>query len=367
MLLVLGTVGAVLSGTRLSPLFVLTLVLLYALWTTGARLPPLTRLITPAAALFGVLLALVFLVFALFDLDLFSTLRGVEANRAAGLFLEPSHLALYVMPLWLIAFARPAFRPLLWACMLLFVATQFTFSMVGVLGGFIALKLLLDSKSLRHTLFSMLKVLLVVSAALVLIYSVPDLIVINGIELATYINNRIFGFVARAGDENFSLSPLVIVQGVELATLSLISSSGLGVGLGNMGINEAIYSQSPTRDILIAVTADFESLNLRDGGILLNKLAAELGFMVLPFLWLLARAAMRIRTMPHSHARHVHIVLGGLALALLLVRALPYFAAPTCLVILSLASLTHLGPKRRKRKSRTRAQRRSAPQLAAQM
>lgn len=359
-LLGFGTVGTVLSGTALSPLFVMTVALLFALWWTGARLPPMTRLITPAAALFGVVLASLFVVFALFGFDLFSTLRGVEANRAAGLFLEPSHLALYVMPLWLIAFSRQSFRPLLYACMLFLVAAQFTFSMFAVLAAFFGLKAILDSQSLRHSLTTMLKAASFVVAALVLVYSVPDLLVINNVELPTYINNRIFGFVAREGDENFSLSPLVIVQGVELAGLSLSASEGLGVGLGNMGINESIFSQSPTRDILVRVTADFENLNLRDGGILLNKVVAEIGIFVLPFLWLLARAALRIRSLPRSRARHFHMVLAALTVTLLLVRAIPYFAAPTCLAILSLASLLHGRRQRRKR-------RRRAPRLSVQL
>ncbi len=351
-LLGLGTVGAVLSGTALSPLFVMTVALLFALWWTGARLPPMTRLITPAAALFGVLLATCFVVMAVLGFDLFSALRGVEANRPAGLFLEPSHLALYVMPLWLIAYSKQSLRPILYVCLLFLVATQFTFSMFAVVSAFIGLKVIFESKSMRHTLATLLKSMAVVAAALFLVYSVPDLLVINDIELPTYINNRIFGFVAREGDENFSLSPLVIVQGVELAGLSIDASKGLGVGLGNMGINEAIYSQSPTRDILVRVTAEFESLNLRDGGILMNKLVGEIGIFVLFFAWLLARAALRIRSLPRSRARHLHIVFAALTVTLLLVRAIPYFAAPTCLAILSLASLLHGGLKRRKRRRR---------------
>lgn len=355
-LLVMGTVGAVLSGTRVSPLFVGTVILLYALWWSGARLPPVTRLVTPGAALFGVLLATAFVVPAVWGYDLFSAARGVPANRVAGLFLEPSHLAIYVMPLWLIAFQQRSYRPVLLICLVILAPSQFTFSMAAILLIFFGLRALLVSPSLTHTLASFSKLGLVLALAAWVVYLVPDLFVLDGIPLATYLASRLFGFGALPGDDNFSVSPLVILQGFELAAMSIDASRGLGVGLGNLGTNEAIYGLSASRAIIVSVTAGGIDLNLRDGGILLNKLAGEIGIMIILLAGVVANGFGKIRAMPASRSRDMHVIIMSILFTVLFVRALPYFAAPTCLAILTLASLVHGGAKIGRRRRRVRRQ-----------
>lgn len=353
-LLLFGTVGAVLSGTRLTPLFAATVLLLYALWWSGARLPPASALVTPGAALFGVLLSTLFVVIAGLGFDLFATARGIPSNRPAGLFLEPSHLAIYTLPLWLIAFSRPRYRPLLLICLLILAPTQFTFSMAAVVLAYAGLRAMLTAKSLSQSLRSLSKVGIALALAAWVVYLVPDLLVLDGVPLATYMSSRLLGLGAQLGEENFSLSPLVVLQGVELAGLSIAASDGLGVGLGNLGINEAIFGSSASRAIIITATADGSDLNLRDGGILINKLAGEVGILLVVILWVVIVAWKRLRALPASLARHVHLVFLAVIATLLLVRALPYFAAPTCLAILSLASLAQGGLKKVKRRRRRR-------------
>jgi hypothetical protein len=146
----------------------------------------------------------------------------------------------------------------------------------------------------------------------------------------------------------------VILQGFELAGMSLAASRGLGVGLGNLGTNEAIYGMSASRDIIVSVTAGAIDLNLRDGGILLNKLTGEIGIMMLLLAGVVVRAFGKIRAMPASRARDLHLIVMTILVTVVFVRALPYFAAPTCLAILALASLLHGGAKIGRRRRRLR-------------
>ncbi len=339
LLLVAGGSGAIVSGTGFQVLFLPTLLLLAWMWRSGTRIDPRRPLVTPRAAMFGVLVSSAFLLAAQFDLDLYSWLRDIPSNRPAGLFLEPSHFALYVGPLWLIAYGRRRYRPALVAALLYFLSTLFSMTLVAVLGAAWILRALLAAKSFA----GLGRAAVATGVAAGVLYGVvrfaPDLIEIDGLPLGDYITHRVIGLFDVQGDGIVKLSPLVILQGFEIAGESFVASLGLGVGLGNLGVNEAINATSGARELINRVTTGFIDLNLRDGAILANKLVGELGVLALAVPWMIWRAALRVRAMPPGGNRHFHTVMLSTLCCLVLVRALPYFSAPTALSIAVLASL----------------------------
>lgn len=335
-----GLVGAVISGTGVRLLSLMTIVLLALVWRAGTRLSPEQALITPGAAMFGVLLSTAFLVPAQFGFDFFSWLRDIPANRAAGLYQEPSHFGLYVGPLWLIAFASGRHRLLLVVLMLYYLATLFSMSLAGLLGMGWAVHAVLGARSLRRIVRICVVAAIALSGLFAILRTAPDLVLVANVPIGDFVTERVAGFFSDEVDETIGISPLVVLQGFEIAGRSFSASLGLGVGLGNLGVNEGINSTVPTRELVNRITAGNVDLNLRDGAILANKVVGELGILALAIPWLAVVAGQRIRAMGAGPARAYLTVMLTVVLCQLLLRGLSYFAAPTCLAILTLATLS---------------------------
>lgn len=341
-----GLAGAVLSGTPVTPLFIGTVVLLYLLWSRGARWQPGRRLLRPSVAMVGVVLAHLALIPNLFGFDLFELLRGVPSNRAAGLFAEPSHFGLYVTPLWLLAYSRPRYRPLLIVLLLLSAGLVFSLTNLLFLAIAAAVVLALRVRSLRHAAVSFGVFAAVVAALTAALVTWGDAVEIDGMPLSNYVSERVVQLFVDPEESEIGISSLAVLQGVDIARGSVTASLGLGVGLGNLGINEAINSGSLYRELMFRATGSEQDLNLRDGGLLLNKLIGEMGIFAVLVLVLTIGQFRRVRALEPAAARHYHTALLALLVTQLFVRGLPYFSAPSCLMIVSLASLAHAGAAR---------------------
>lgn len=335
--LVLGGTGALLSGTPISAFSPTTLVVLCAVWLCGAGLQGRrSQLFSPRAAAVGVMLIMAFLLLSRAGWDAFEIVSGQPRNRGAGLFMEPSHLALYLMPLWLIAYQGRCLRLWLIAALVLVVTTSFSASLAA---------LLLFAYGLHiHTLGvaasgRKLPAAAVVTAVLTLGATMPLPITIGDMPVQDYIGDRLRGLLVSDTTEAYNLSSLVVLQGFELAYLSLTSSFGLGVGVGNLGLSAQVIDQSAYRGLINALTDDGLDLNLRDGGMLASKIVGETGVLALGFFWLLKRHVEGVSKLRWSPLRDYHLAITATLVCLLFVRALPYFAAPTCLAIASLGSL----------------------------
>ncbi|MGS0755707.1 hypothetical protein ACVBEH_14130 [Roseateles sp. GG27B] len=110
-LLVAGICGGVLSGTPIGLFFLTTLGLFSMLWLVGGKNPVSLQVITPKTAFYGVLIGTLLLWCSrITGFDIFIKLTGESVNRPTGLFSEPSHLALYLLPLIVIAWERVSNR-----------------------------------------------------------------------------------------------------------------------------------------------------------------------------------------------------------------------------------------------------------------
>jgi hypothetical protein len=361
-LLIAGFIGACLSFTPAAAFFVANTLMLTLMWIIGAGLRPGTDLlITPRMAFIGVAIATAFMVLSLLGWDAQTMILKFPTNRGAGLFTEPSHYALFVMPLWLIAYQEHHYRPILYAalvftCVTCFSATLLAFGVIAM-----GLNLFLAAPEPRGSASKFGRQLLVFALVAILAYFATAHIGVEGTPLRAYIQNRING-VFNGGDADApNLSSLVVLQGVELAQLSVVESSGLGVGLGNFGLSEQIASQSDFKSLINAVTIDARDLNLRDGALLANKLVGELGVFSLLIPVGLVVYLRRIRNLPDPRSRRYHGAFAAALLCLLFVRGLPYFAGPTCLALFAMAGLLHHGQPVRAHREQRRA--RSTPTL----
>jgi hypothetical protein len=339
-LAVIGGVGAWLSGTRLSAMSLATLVLLAAIWICGAGLRgSRSQLFAPRTAAIGVLIIMLFLLLSRAGWDAFSIISGETTSRPAGLFMEPSHLALYLLPLWMIAYQRRRYRVPLVAALVIVIATSFSASLGAFLLVAYALHVFARGGSNGSRMGGRLRAAVLVVLVLTLVSTLPLPISIGETPVQAYIGERLRGLMVGDDTEVYNVSSLVVLQGIELAYLSFVSSLGLGVGAGNLGLSQRVLDESVYKALIDSVTASGLTLNTRDGGILVNKIIGEMGLLALAFLWVGVSYLRRLTTVEANAARDYHLAFAATLVCLLFVRALPYFAAPACLALVSVASV----------------------------
>lgn len=334
-----GFLGAGLSGTPVTLFFVSTVVVLACMWTVGAGLRGYdSLLITCRGAFVGVLVSSGFLLLAVLGWDAMSFFQGAPTNRPSGLYGEPSHYALFVMPLWLIAYQHRQYRAWLYVALAFSLVTCFS----ATLAAFLIFALVLTTyQSTAHANLSLYKVtrLLIAGSTLaILAYFLSDLLFLDGVSIRDYVGSRLYTLIRPDDDDAFNLSSLVLLQGIELAKLSFSHSLGMGVGLGNFGTSTLVLDQSAYRS-LINTIMNGSDLSLRDGGLLASKLVGELGVFALPIALLLVRHFRRLNATLDAKLLGYHGAFSVALLCALFIRALPYFSAPVCLAVFSMAGL----------------------------
>ena len=334
-----GFVGALLSGTPISALFVATVVLLACMYVFGAGLRGFdTVLITPNAAFVGVLIASSFLLFSVLGWDAMSIVQGKPTNRGAGLFIEPSHYALFVMPLWLMAFQKRQYRIWLYVALVFSIVKCFSATLLAFTTIAFVLTAYLQNSLIKLDLHKAGRWCAGGLVLLLVTYGLAGFVYVDDEPLQGYVGSRLYSLVNPDDAEAYNLSSLVALQGIELAKISITHSLGLGVGLGNFGTSEQIVNQSDYRTVIQTIT-DGEDLNLRDGASLASKLVGELGILSLAVTLLLVRCFRNLKNVRNSRIMGYHGAIAVVLVCLLFVRALPYFSAPACLAFLSIVGL----------------------------
>lgn len=338
--LVTGLVGGVLSGTPIGGFFLVTLLLLGGLASAGMRLSTERCLISPSKAFSGLVVSVVFLFMSVvLGFDAFRILTGSVVHRGVGIFAEPSHLALYLTPLFIIAWAMPRRRP--WLVVMGLLTVLMAFSLTLVLCLLLAILLVgrfgQTGSRKRKGAGGYLGMIAGMTALVVALPLLP--ISIGGVPVGEYVSARLDSLSAGDDTENHNASGLVVLQGVQLATDSFNASRSLGVGAGNFGTSATVLEGNVYRDLINAITAGNGDLNLRDGAILINKVVGEFGIFAVLILWGLLTALRRVKQIQRPSINLYHLAFLCSAISLLFFRALPYFSAPGSLAILSLAAL----------------------------
>lgn len=335
----IGFAGAFLSGTPASVFFMATIAMFTGMWVVGAGLSKEDSvLISPESAFFGVLFSSGFLLLSVLGWDAMSFMQGAATNRGSGLYLEPSHYALFVMPLWLIAYQHRGFRPWLYASLVFSLLQCFSITLVAFIACALVMHVYLSRDQGNNGFHKQGRRIVAGVMLVALAYSASNVLTVDGVLLKDYVGTRLYGLMNPNETGTYNLTSLVVLQGLELAQLSFSESFGMGVGLGNFGISDQIVDQSGFRTLINSVM-DGGDLNLRDGGILANKLVGELGILALAIPLILVLYIRRLKAILDGHTLGYHAALAVTLVCLLLVRALPYFSAPVCLTILSLAGV----------------------------
>ncbi|MGV8933473.1 MAG: hypothetical protein ACOH1I_02570 [Gallionellaceae bacterium] len=334
-----GLVGATLSGTPITPFFIATVAVLACMWTVGASLRGRDSvLITERGAFVGVLASSAFLLLSVLGWDAMSLLQGAPTIRPSGLYFEPSHYALYVMPLWLIAFQHRQYRPWLYAALALAAGLCFSTTLAIFLMCALALRVYLNTARADYSFNRFGRQLIAGAVLAILVYYVSNLMFIDGVSVQAYVGSRLNGLVNLDDAAFYNVSSLVVLQGIELAQLSFSQSLGFGVGLGNFGTSPHILNLSAYRDLVNSIIMGSD-LSLRDGGLLASKLVGELGILALAIPLLLAHYFRRLKAQTSSQLLYYHGAFAVALVCLMFARALPYFSAPACLAVFSLARL----------------------------
>jgi hypothetical protein len=338
-LLASGFLGAQFSGTTAGAFFVATTMMLTLMWTIGAGLRPgADVLITSRMAFIGVCIATAFMTLSLLGWDAQTMILKIPTNRGAGLFIEPSHYALFVMPLWLLAYQERRYRLVLYAALVFFFLTCFSATLVAFVVITLCFSLFITNASQGWGWLRVGRRLVAVSTVVVVGYYATIPVNVVGMPLHYYIGDRINGILNAGDPVSTNLSSLVVLQGVELAHISLVESRGFGVGLGNFGLSEKIVNQSDFRSTINAVAYGMD-LNLRDGGLMANKLIGELGLFSLLIPVSLCLYLVRIKRMRDFRSQRYHAAFAVALICLLFVRVLPNFSGPACLALFSLAGV----------------------------
>jgi hypothetical protein len=338
-LLLAGLVGAKLSGTPIELIFFVSLLAFSSIWLLSSNSNFIFELLTPRMALLGLLVILFFLmVNKFFGFNLYSYLTGFATARSSGLFGEPSHLAIYSIPLLAIAWNKNQHRIwvyLIWA-LLAIEAFSLTLIIMTLLLVFIMLWSRRSTANFNYK--NIKKYLYIVSSVFAISVVFLPFINISGVNSYDYAFSRVNG-IFNSTDE-LNLSSLVVLQGWDLAKESFFQSYGLGVGIGNFGQSyQIIQNNNINRELILSIMGS--DLNLRDGAILFNKIIGELGVFSLVFFWWLVVSFKFLRGLPESNFKLVTVAFITLAFSLIFVRALPYFSAPTLLAFLSIGVLVN--------------------------
>ena len=275
------------------------------------------------------------LCFQIFEIGLLS--QYWMLNKPSGLFTEPSHLAMYLLPI--IGYRLLVnYRDFL-AIISIGIIMGFFNSATFVIGILLIVLMLICRKLVFHT--NNLNAILILTIALI---GITTLIAQNILSL-NILTERLYAIyqVINRGDPSgiTNASAIVWLNGWSQAYENLIITKGLGLGINQMGcgdfINVGMFSEH------IQLWTGGTVLNSNDGSFLASKLISELGALgILIICYLVARSSTAILkylimvkgVSAPDQKFYVANAIGGLAiLVLLFVRGNGYFLEPVILVL----------------------------------
>lgn len=242
--------------------------------------------------------------------------------RPSGLFLEPSHFALAVVPLLVALLMSPNLR---WrgfgllitvlAVLLGASATLFLLLALGLLVGWLLMRQ--QAPSLLVVLRAML-VSGLVGAMAYLSPFWPDFV------------DRVQSLGTQSAEAN--VSSVVYVMGWELAAENLRNTGGWGLGFNRMGCQPRPF----TDGVEVLDLLGLEDGNYNDGSFLIAKALSELGLWVLVLLPLLAgmglRKARALSAGPEGSTARLMLALLICGMAGAFLRGTGYFSGPVLMM-----------------------------------
>ncbi len=251
-----------------------------------------------------------------------------------GLFNEPSHFALYIIPLLayrLLANPKDSLG-------LLCLGAGFIFlpSTTLLIGGLLIGVVIYLSKSKKITSLRTIMALSMVSLFIFMI--IADVLPMP--DTKARIINLFVGTEVEAAN-HLNMSSIVWLNGWSQAYQTFISTYGLGLGFNQMGCGN--FRDIGYYSLLIQAALSGDMLNAEDGSLLSAKLISELGYAGLFIIFALSwKSFAAIRDLIHSrpfrgtvkHDIHVLRATGAISILIyLFVRSGPYFVMPVILAM----------------------------------
>jgi hypothetical protein len=208
---------------------------------------------------------IIIIIFCLMD---FMGINITYSTAYAGLFLEPSHLALYILPFICFRLLNDStdFLSIISSVLIFALMQNSTF-----LIGFLFILMLMFVKNFKKILINKIVILKIITGALIL--SFISIYLFNFDKVI----DRVIGIIYGGDDpEYFNMSSVVWINGWSQALEYLDKTSYFGVGINTMGNdkyeNFGYYSDRIYETIGVV-------LNSKDGSFMASKIISELGLL----------------------------------------------------------------------------------------
>lgn len=281
------------------------------------------EVIEPTHALVGLVVIFLFLCMATMGFDLYSILKHSPTNRPSGLYLEPSHIALFASPLIFTVIKSQQTR--IFGILLTVFISVLAFTLTNLaLTGLVMVCYILHSLFSGHWKVAKTNGFLIMFMAILLFAFTLH---------SSYLRDRL-----ETTKETKNGSMLVYLNGWLLAESTILHTNGLGLGPGAMGCSEAINNDPKTLSARPGVTSfNGEIICVRSGSFLASKVISELGWLGIIVVALLCYQLARVFISALSFEFDLLLV-GSLCLTatLFFIRGVTYFSAPTVFCILML-------------------------------
>lgn len=205
------------------------------------------------------------------------------ANRNSGSYFEPSHLAIYILPILAIGIVLYGFMS---SYVLLMLSILLAPSTTLFIGTTFLIPIILSSLNLSSS--KKYLILLLILLVSFIGFNLIDMSMIeeriSGVISGVYSGDRI--------DSSYNLSSLVWLNGWSQAWNTFTQTMGLGLGFNQMGCNnfDEIGSYTTTiKDITEGI-----NLNFQDGSILAAKVISEFGIFGMILLLMISLKLLKV-------------------------------------------------------------------------
>lgn len=278
---------------------------------------PIYKILTKENAAFVIIITVLFCLLDLIGLNLLNT------SNNSGVFLEPSHLALYLLPFFAIRMIENSYDKLsIFSFIFFFTISSNTTLLIGFI--FIAILIFIKNlDSMRKDLTKNLFKSIILITFFALFFYISD---------TSKVQDRLIGlFFEKSNLADNNMSSLVWFNGWYQAIDYLKDTYYLGAGINSMG-NDKYYffgKHSEHIDHVIGTV-----LNAKDGSFMISKILSEFGIVgILLILYLINKsifAIIRLKNINKLPSLHritvIRMAIGALVvLILLFVRGGGYF------------------------------------------
>lgn len=239
---------------------------------------PIYKILTKEKAAFVIIITVLFCLLDLIGLNLLNT------SNNSGIFLEPSHLALYLLPFFAIRMIENSYDKIsIFSFIFFFTISSNTTLLIVFI--FIAVLIFIKNlDSIRKDLTKNLFKSMILITIFVLFFYISD---------TSKVQDRLIGLLfEKSNFEDKNMSSLVWINGWYQALDYLKDTFYLGAGINSMGNDKYYFFGKHTELIYLKIGT---VLNAKDGSFMISKILSEFGIVgILLILFLINKSFFAI-------------------------------------------------------------------------